>query len=49
MGLLYMKGGVGGWGKGGEEGVEGEGRRDGGGGVGRERGGEIIYFWKGRN
>ena len=49
MGLLYMKGGVGGWGKGGEEGVDGEGRRDGGGGVGRERGGEIIYFWKGRN
>ena len=49
MGLLYMKGGVGGWGKGGEEGVEGEGRRDGGGGVGRERGGEIIYFWKGKN
>ena len=49
MGLLYMKGGVGGWGKGGEEGVDGEGRREGGGGVGRERGGEIIYFWKGRN
>ena len=38
-----------GGGRGGEEGVEGEGRRDGGGGVGRERGGEIIYFWKGRN
>ena len=49
MGLLYMKGGVGGWGKGGRRGCRRGGEERWGGGVGRERGGEIIYFWKGKN
>ena len=34
---------------GGEEGVEGEGRRDGVVGWVEKEGGEIIYFWKGKN
>ena len=44
MGLLYMKGGVGGWGKGGEEGVEGEGRRDGVVGWVEKEGGRSYIF-----